>query len=308
MCIVSFDKALNITIHNQYSGLELTSPVYFSTNTTHYVPPSQQTNTGNIVETSFGIDSKQKDLKFVSLYKLQRKYTTETDNRPDNSTASIESTATNIYLLVAWIARDYDHKFCAYLIEFTDDFAWDEDKLWSLYREYNDQFHMSYEPRIIRWLMNDNAVMKMKLAVSYGLDYKLDIVLSEGVRRDSVKEPMKIDPKRLVLTLSMLIMLTYAVRLTIRPSFKLNIHNQCLNVDLVSPTCITGEELDCHRSPDYNVGTNDIMRSAFIIRWTNASYGILIYKLKKKQPHGYTETDEDTSNITTKDLIGKMIV
>jgi hypothetical protein len=192
---ISFDKVLNIAICNQYPSLELTSSVYFSDGTTYCVSPSQQTDTGNTIVTSFGIDSKQKDLKCVSLYKLQKKHATKTDNQPNSSVASIESTTTDIYLLVAWITKDYDHNFCVCLIEFTNDFVWDEDKLWALYREYNNQFYMSYEPRII---MHNNAVMKMKIHAIYGSDYKLDIVLSEGTEEYDMKELIRINPKRLV--------------------------------------------------------------------------------------------------------------
>jgi hypothetical protein len=88
----------------------------------------------------------------------------------------------------------------------------------------------------------------------------------------------------------------YTVRLTIRPSFKLNIHNQCSNVNLISSTYITGEELECHRSPDHKVCAGDTMRSGFIIKVSNQSYGALIYKLQRKQLHEFNETSEDTSS------------
>jgi hypothetical protein len=296
MCTVSFEKVLNITVHNQYPSLELTSPVYFSTNTTNCVPPSRQTDTDSIMKTSFRIDYKQKDLKCVSLYKLQRKHATKIDNQHDSSTISIENTTTNMYLLVAWVADDYDHKFHVCLLECTDDFAWDEDKLWSLYEECNDQFHMDDISKIIIWSIHGNAIMKTKLEVSYGSEYELDIVISEGNRKDDMKEPMKINPKRLVLSLSLLTVLIYAVRLLIRPSFKLNIYNQCMNVDLIFPAYFTGEELEFHKPPNYNVCTSDMMRSAFIISRDLESYGVLIYRLQRKQPHEYTKTNEDTSN------------
>jgi hypothetical protein len=298
MCIVSFEKTLHIIIHNQYPSLELMPPVYFSDGAAYCISPNQRIDTGNTMETSFGIDSRQKDLKCVSLYKLQRKHTTETNNQPNNNTTFVENTATNTYLLVAWVAKNYDRNFCVCLVEFTDDFAWDEDKLWALYMKYNDQFHMGYEPDTITWSMHDNTVVKTKIGIIYGSDYKLDVVISEGIRKSNMKKPMKIDPKRLVLSLSMLIALMYIVRLNIKSSFKLNIYNQCLNVDLVSPIYITGEDLDCHRPPNYKVCAGDTMNSAFIIIWNDASYGALIYKLQKEQPHEFTEISEDTSSDT----------
>jgi hypothetical protein len=298
MYIVSFDKVLRMTIHNQYLNLELTSLVCFSDGAIYCVSLSQQTDTSDIVETSFGIDLKQRDLKCVSLYKLQRKHATKTDNQSDNSAASSEDTAKDMYLLVAWVTKDYKHEFYTHLMEFTDDFTWDEDKLWVLYKEYNDQFRMDDTCSTITWLMHGNAVIKMVFDITYGSDYKLDIIMSEGNKEDDMKEPMKIDPKRLVLSLYIFIMLIYTVRLTIPPSFKLNIHNQCTNVDLVSPTYFISEELEFHKPPNYNVCTNDIMRFVFIIKWSRESYGVLIYKLQRKQPNEYAKINEDTSNAT----------
>jgi hypothetical protein len=178
----------------------LTFPVYFNTGTTYCVSPDQQTYASNAMEASFGIDSQQGDFKCVSLYDLHRKQVTETDNQPDDGAAPIGNT-TNMYLLVAWVAESNNHKFCVYLIEFTDDFAWDEDKLWSLFSEYNDQFHMDDTSNTIIWLMHDNLIMKTELKVSYGSEYKLDIVISEGNWEYNMKEPIKINPKRSVVAL-----------------------------------------------------------------------------------------------------------
>jgi hypothetical protein len=296
MCTVSFDKALNITICNQYSGLELISPLYCSMNTTCYVSPSQQADTGNAMKVDFGIDIKQKDVKCALLYKLQRKCTGETNNQTD-SIASIKHTATNRHLLVVWAVEDSYNRFYACLIEYADDFIWDKDKLWALYREYNDQFCKDYKSDIITWLMHDGTVMKMKLDVTYGSYYKLDIIISEGSWEHDMERPVEIDLKRLVLSLPMLTVLIYAARLTSWPSFKLNVHNQCSNIDLVSPMYATGDELECCRAPDHHVYTGNTMKSVFIINEPDKkSSGALIYKLQKKQTHQSAEIGEDTSS------------
>jgi hypothetical protein len=202
MPTISFVKeALHITVHNQYQNLELTTPVYFSNSTTCYVFPSQQTNIGAITKASFGIDSKQEDFKCALLYKLQRKHIDKTDNQPNGNTVSIKDITTSIHLLVIWSVEDYNHKFCVCLIELTNDFTWDEDKLWSLYFQYNDRFCEDYKSNIITWLMHDGSVMRTQSEVSYGSDYKLNIVISEGIRGNNMEETMKLDPKRLVLSL-----------------------------------------------------------------------------------------------------------
>jgi hypothetical protein len=90
--------------------------------------------------------------------------------------------------------------------------------------------------------------------------------------------------------------LIYALSLWIRPSFKLNIHNQCVNIDLVSPVYVTSDGLECHRAPDHKVCAGHTMRSSFIIKPDNASYGALICKLQRKQIHESTEVGENTSS------------
>jgi hypothetical protein len=197
MCTVSFDKeVLNITIHNLYPGLELTSSVYCSNGTTCHVSPDQQVDTINTVEASFGIDSKQKKFEGVLLYKLQRKYATKTDNHLNDGTASSKNTAKNIHLLVVWCVEDERDESYVCLLECTDDFTWDEDKLWTLYKEYNHLFLDDYNYITLTWLTCDGTVMEMRCEVTYGTDYKLNIVISEETGKYSMEKPIEIDLER----------------------------------------------------------------------------------------------------------------
>jgi hypothetical protein len=286
---------LNITIHNQYPDLQLTSPVYCSKNATCRVFPSQQVGFGTTVEASFGIDFMQNYYEGALLYKLQRNHITETDNQSNSSATSIKNAAANMYLLVIWDTIDSSHKFCVCLIECTNDFTWDEGKLCTLYKEYEYQFCRDYKSRIITWLMHGDAVMKTRFDITYGSGYNLDIIISEGIGKYSMVRPMKINSKRSVLSLSRLFVLIYAVSL-FEELVKLNIHNQCLNVDLVSPIYNISYGLECHRSPDHKVCAGDAARSDFIIKDTFERSGALIYKLQKRQTHESTETDKSTSS------------
>jgi hypothetical protein len=297
MCTVSFTKdTLNINIHNLYPDVELISPVYCGNGVTCHTPSSRQTDTGTIVEASFGIDFRQKDIKAALLYKLQRKHTAKTGNHSNSSIASIEDTATSIYLLVVWNVTNERIDFPVCLLECTDDFTWDEDKLWALCHQYNVHLYENYDYRVIMWLMHGDTVMKIRRDVIYGSNCKLDIVISEGTGKYSMERPMKIDPKRLVLPLSILIVLIYALSLPIRPSFELSVHNRCLNIDLVSPTYIIGYGLELHRAPDYKVCIGDIMRTGFIIESDKMSYGALIYIIQKEQSHEYADIGKDASS------------
>jgi hypothetical protein len=300
MRTISFSKeALNITTRNLYPSLELTPLVYCSNGTTCQVFPSQQTDIGVTVKADFRIDSEQEDFKGAFLYKLQRKYATRTDNRSNNDTASIEDTVTNMYLLVTWniLSIEYHyHHFYVCLLECTEDFTWDEDKLWALRHQYNSQLYEDYNYLSITWLMDDGAMIKTSHDIAYGLDCELDIIVSEGAEKYHMYRPIKIDPKRLVLSLSMLLVLTYTVSLNIPLSFKLSIHNQCLDVDLVSPTYINTNRSECHRPPKYKVHAGDTMRSAFTIESSDVSAGALIYKIQRKQTCESTEIGKDISS------------
>jgi hypothetical protein len=203
-----------------------------------------------------------------------------------------------MYLLVIWNVADSPPKFRVCLIECIADFTWDEDKLWALYREYDSQFDEVCDSNMITWLMYGGVVIRTRFGITYGSDYKLDIIISEGTGKYKMKRPIKIDPKRLVSSLSMLIILMYAVRLFIRPSFKLNIHNRCLNVDLISPIYVIHGWLDRYGSLNHKVYAGDTMRSGFINRLYNATSGALIYKLQRKQLYESTEISADTSNAT----------
>jgi hypothetical protein len=309
MCTASFYKrALNITIRNLYPDLDLTSPVYCNNGALCYVPPRQQIHTGSTMKASFGMVIMQYNFEGALLYKLQRRHATRTYNQPNSSVAYTKDTATNIHLLVVLDVKDHPPKFSACLIEYADYFTWDEDKLWALYKKYRNRFHTNYKSSIITWLMNDGTVVETKLDATHRFDYKLNIVLSEGIREHNTRRPMEVDPKRSVLSLLMLIVLMYAIRFFVRPSVKLNIYNQCANVDLVSPTYITGYRSACLRPPDYKVCASDATRSSFIIKENNEADGVLIYRLQRRQPRESTETSENASNAVQLLVIWKLLV
>jgi hypothetical protein len=246
---------------------------------------------------SFRIDNRS-EFKGLLIYKLQRKYIARTDNRFNDSTISIVDTATNLYLLVVWDAECHFRSSRVYLIEYANDFTWNEDELWAFYRDYKHELFMRYRYGTVTWLTNSGAVVRTRLDITHGSDYKLDIILSEGTRKYSMEETIKFGLERLVMPLLRSIVLMCVVRVCFQPSVKLNIHNQCLNVDLVSPAYIIHGWLDCHRPLNYKVCAGDIARSGFIVyNPLNAPGGVLIYRLQRRQSHESIDIDRNTSNI-----------
>jgi hypothetical protein len=88
----------------------------------------------------------------------------------------------------------------------------------------------------------------------------------------------------------------YSVRLSIPLLVKLNIHNQCLNVNLVSPAYIIGYGSMCYRAPGYKIYSGNVMRCSFINKSDNKSVNALIYKLQRRRSHASTEIDQDTAS------------
>jgi hypothetical protein len=293
---VSIDNVLVITIHNQYPGLVLTSPLYFSNGTMCYVSPSQQIGTNDTMHAIFGIDSKQKGSKCALLYKLQRSYINITENQSNSNIASIDDIALDIHLLVILDVKDDYHRFCACLIYSTNDFTWDEDKLWKLCDSCNKQLYWTYEYNVITWIVKNDIRIKTKCYITYGSDHNVDIIMPERALEHSTWKPVQIPKRWLVLLLLVLIVLIYVIRRHIQPSFKLNIHNQCLNINLISPTYVINDVLECHKPPAYIVYTEDTMKSSFTIKWYHKYYGALIYRIQKNQHNEFTEISEDTQS------------
>jgi hypothetical protein len=91
-------------------------------------------------------------------------------------------------------------------------------------------------------------------------------------------------------------LLMYVISLSIKPSFKLSIHNQCGNVDLVSPINIIGDGLECYRPLDRKVCAGEATRFSFNILG-NALNGILAYQLQRRQSHVSTKIDKSAAHI-----------
>jgi hypothetical protein len=146
--------------------------------------------------------------------------------------------------------------------------------------------------------VHGSTVMKIRSEVTHESGRKWNIIIFEENGRYVMERPVKFDPERLVLSLSMLIVLMYAISLATQPSFKLNIHNKCLNVDLISPKYATSDELECHRPSGHKVCSGDTMRSGFIIKSDNESFGVLTYRLKKRQTRESTGINRHTASVS----------
>jgi hypothetical protein len=308
MCTISFAKALHINIRNLYPGLELTFPVYCSYGTAYCIYSSQQTNTENTTEANLGIDFKQKGFRGALLYKLQKKYTTKTDKQPNNRKVFGKGIGTTIDLLVVWKIEDCNHRFGVCLVEHSNFFIRNKDTLWTLYWEYNNRFYKFCKPNIITWSMHNGEMMKTGFDITYGSEYKLDIVMSKGTWEFGIRLPMRVNLERSESSSSKPTEPLYGLSHPAQPLVKLNIHNQCLDIGLASPIYITHSPSEYYKTFDhrplssqlvhYKVRAGDTTKSSFTIDELDSEpLGALIYKLQKRQSHVF-EIDKGTSNTT----------
>jgi hypothetical protein len=173
MYIVSLilQSAINLTIDNQCTNIELTSPVYFIKDTTCHVQFPQKVNSKSIMMANFINNVDRDEFGGILLYCLQQKENT------------------NIQLLVLWgYESNWPYSY-TFLIEHESTFVWDKDKLKRLYDVHNRQYNVL---RDIIWLLNDNIKLKTScLALCSGFEMK--ITISEKTSISSPRESQQND-------------------------------------------------------------------------------------------------------------------
>jgi hypothetical protein len=111
----------------------------------------------------------------------------------------------------------------------------------------------------------------------------LDITISEVERDNNARMLVHIDLEKQV-ALEMMIavtMLIYAVRLALQSPECVTIHNQCLNIELVSPVYF-GNGVVCPKLSDRQIGIGTTMRTCLEIYATHNEFeGALLFKLQR---------------------------
>jgi hypothetical protein len=122
---------VKLAIHNQFSGIELESPVYAS-NAACYLPPDRRVVAGSTTQVGFNINPDQDESIGALMYKLQRK---NIDPSNENSVSNEEAICTQL----AMIWKVYKSgNFCVYSasIEHNEGRVWDRDSLMRLAAKY----------------------------------------------------------------------------------------------------------------------------------------------------------------------------
>jgi hypothetical protein len=171
-----------MTIDNQCSDIELTSPVYFTKDITCHIPFPQQVNPKSITKVKFATNVDRNAFGGVLLYRLQRK----------------ENPPTNTHLLVIWgyrppISYSYALYSHAWLIEHESALVWDKDKLKMLYDKYDDHWYTKSDLGL--WFLNNNTDLRTDYKASCG-GYRMEMTISENKNMLYPMKPLWVDPSR----------------------------------------------------------------------------------------------------------------
>jgi hypothetical protein len=180
---------VKLIIRNQFSGIELVSPVYCSENAECYLPPNQRVYADSATQVGFNIDPDQESIG-VLIYKLQRKDINELNEEAIYS----EDEATSTQIFMVWKVKNSRELYVySRLIEHDKDHIWNRDRLMKLAKSY-ELFNIQHGPIKETWLMHDNTVLMTGLNMTHEKEcYKLEITISS---KNDVQRPQHIDLNR----------------------------------------------------------------------------------------------------------------
>jgi hypothetical protein len=201
MCIVSLTLrgVMDVAVHNQYSDIELVSPVYFCNRGIYNEYPVEKTD-GIVmmkIDFSFGLDKLPGG---ILMYEVQRKGNTESDYRSNIDTTFAETvgnTSKMMRFLVIWkIEHSGEPRVHIVLVEHDNELEWDEDKLAKLYDKANDQSSRHYNPSRYTWLVSANTVLEATYEAVQKEGLELKVVISKGIKDWNTRQALWIDPER----------------------------------------------------------------------------------------------------------------
>jgi hypothetical protein len=183
-----------VTIHNQCSDIKLISPIYFSEGVVCPKLSNQQIEIDALMNASFEISTAQSNFEGALLFKLQR-YSGIRHNIDTSNTETSENKMMEIYMLAAWKVKDFESFTYLALIDHTNEFTWNEDKLKMLYYENHNRLKRHRGAISNTWLMDNNTVLKIAFRIIGLEDPKLSISIFEE-KDDYAIRPLCINLKR----------------------------------------------------------------------------------------------------------------
>jgi hypothetical protein len=184
---------VKLIIHNQFRGVELTSPFYVSNGAKCHLPPSQDVYFNSETEIGFKIDLSQRESNGALIYELRR----NNIYQHNGNIISHEAGTTCIQLVMIWMVdKDGDFYVRPDVIEHDKNRYWDEPTLKKLIEIFN-RLNIRHGPVEKTWLIHDNTVLMASVKLTPKEEcYKLEITISEESIKDDTQRPWYFGAKK----------------------------------------------------------------------------------------------------------------
>jgi hypothetical protein len=210
-CIVSLTlhMPMDVTVHNQHSGIELTSPIGFCDGRIYKEYSVERMGGGAVLKISTRFGLLDKFPGGILMCEVQKKENTGSDHQSSTNTTSsktVEGTSKIMRLLVIWeVNLSGRSRTCTILVEHDNDLILNENKLAQLYNKVNNIPFKAYN-WILKyddiykwvWLISDNTVLEATDDIIYEKGCELKITISEGVEDENAASAFWIDSTRQV--------------------------------------------------------------------------------------------------------------
>jgi hypothetical protein len=178
---------VRLSIHQQFPGIELVSPVYVSNGATCHLLPDQRVYVDSKTQVGFSINPDHEESIGALIYRLQR-----------NNTDQPYEETTCIQLIMIWKINS-SREFCVVsdLIEHDKDHIWDSIELMNRVAWYA-LFDMQHGPIEETWIIHGNIALITSLNVTREEEcYKLEMTISEtSIKDDYIQRPRYISLHR----------------------------------------------------------------------------------------------------------------
>jgi hypothetical protein len=169
--MVSAPSKVELTIHHQFPGIELISPVYPGYGATCYLSPDQSVVVDSTTQVGYILDHTWYRSIGVLMYKLQRK----------NTNQSNEGKTTCTQLVLIWkVQKSGELYVYSFLMENDKDHVWNRDELVIVVKNC-EFFIVQYGPIEDTWLLRNHTVLVTRVHATFEEEcYKLEMIISKG--------------------------------------------------------------------------------------------------------------------------------
>jgi hypothetical protein len=196
---LTLHKVMDMTIHNQYPDIELTSPVYFYNCGTYNEYPVERTDDSAMMKIEFRFDLGQYESRGILMYEVRKKGNEVSNHQSDIDIMHVkltEKVSKMMRLLVTWkVERLKKPSVHIMLIEHNNNLVLNEDKLAKLYDKINDRSSRYDNPSRCAWLICNNAALVATCKATGKNCPKLNINISKEDKNKYTKKPMWVNQK-----------------------------------------------------------------------------------------------------------------